>query len=48
MSVLDQPRSRARPPKKVRRTKERDPLGWIAGVMILIGAVLCLAALLNV
>ncbi len=47
MSVLDQPESRSRH-KRSRSTSTGDRLGWVAGIMIVLGAALCFAALLNI
>ncbi len=45
MSVLDQPNRKQR---RARTSATGDRLGWVAGVMIVIGAALCFAALLNI
>lgn len=47
MSVLDQPEHRSRR-KRPSTSATGDRLGWVAGIMIAVGAALCFAALLNI
>ena len=47
MTVLDRPEQTSQR-KKSRTSVTGDRLGWVAGAMIVIGAALCFAALLNI